>query len=266
MTTHILQRQARPPDRVLHYGADVDQVVDVWEPAAGLDRPVVVAIHGGFWRSEFDRRHLGPFCAALASYGYPTCALEYRRTGQPAGGWPSTFADVALALDTLPLTLGMKRCSDGVLLVGHSAGGQLALWVTGRGPSDALAPCTNGPSQYLGVVALAPICDLIGAARLQLDDGAALALMGGRPEDVPGRYAAVDPMLRPPIRLPCVLIHGIDDDVVPVAMSRRYVGRTSAGSAMVRLCELAGASHYDLIDPQSPYWSEVISTVEQLTK
>ena len=141
----VLSRPAPPPDLVLSYGPGPEHVADVRLPPAGArPAPLVVFLHGGFWRAAFDRTHTGPLAAALAAAGFAVCNPEFRRTGQRGGGWPGTFDDVAAAVDALRALVrdatGADRVSDEPpLLAGHSAGGHLALWAAARHrlPPDA---------------------------------------------------------------------------------------------------------------------------------
>ncbi|MGH3919835.1 MAG: alpha/beta hydrolase, partial [Pseudonocardiaceae bacterium] len=111
----------------LSYGPEPDQVVDLWG-AEGGPAPLVVLVHGGFWRAAIDRMHLRPMAVGLVAAGYAVAVLEYRRTGQPGGGWPGTFDDVAAALDRLPeLVEPYGLDAAGAVWAGHSAGGHLAL-------------------------------------------------------------------------------------------------------------------------------------------
>src|SRR5258707_10121434 len=103
----ILTRPAPPPDAVLRYGPDRDHVADLRLPAVSeavptAAAPLVLFLHGGFWRAAYDRAHTGPLATALAADGFAVCAPEYRRIGQAGGGWPGTFDDVAVAIDVLP--------------------------------------------------------------------------------------------------------------------------------------------------------------------
>ncbi|HEX7745683.1 MAG TPA: prolyl oligopeptidase family serine peptidase, partial [Micromonosporaceae bacterium] len=141
-----------------------------------------------------------------------------------------------------------------VLLVGHSAGGHLALW-SAAGRSRA------GVS---GVLALAPVSDLAEAYRLDLDSGAVAALLGGGPEAVPDRYAETDPGMNVPVPIPCVVVHGALDQQVPVSMSRRYVARARAAGGEARLVELADVEHFGLIDPEGPAWATVVDALRSL--
>lgn len=246
----MLGRPAPPPDRTLRYGDHPDQVVDLrLPPPAAAPRPLLVIVHGGFWRAEYDRTHTGPMAAALAAGGWCVAQLEYRRTGAPGGGWPGTLADVAAGLTMLPglVAEAVPQHPPGdppgwpPVMVGHSAGGQLALWWAGRGEVRA-------------VVALAPVADLVDAHRRDLDGGAVSALLGGAPPEVPHRYAYAQP--RPAGRM--TVIHGARDEQVPVAMSRAWVAGTD-----VDYHELPEAEHFGLIDPESDAWPVVTWALER---
>ncbi|WP_406077878.1 alpha/beta hydrolase family protein [Micromonospora sp. NBC_00858] len=254
----VLTRPAPEPHRTVAYGDHPDQVADLRLPAnAGPARPLVVVVHGGFWRAEYDRRHTGPLAAALAACGYPVAQLEYRRTGQPGGGWPGTLTDVLTGVAALP-GLAAEALPDRVtraapILIGHSAGGQLALYVA------ATAQATVG-----GVLALAPVADLAEAYRRDLDSGAVAALLGGGPAQFPDRYAAADPRMLVPIRTRTVVLHGLADQQVPVVMSRDFVTAARAAGSDISLVELPECEHFGLIDPESPAWPQVLGVLRSL--
>lgn len=239
----VLTRPAPPPDLTLTYGPHPDHVIDVRLPPR-LPAPVVVLIHGGFWRAAFDRTHTGPMGSALAAAGYVVAVPEYRRTGQEGGGWPGTFDDITAALAAMPALLAPYG-SGPATLVGHSAGGQLALWAASRS-----APGVRG------VVSLAGCADLVMCARLGLDDGATDLLLGGSPDEVPDRYGLADPARLPTPRVPVTVVHGTADDRVPVEVSRSYAARRGAD-----LRELPDVGHFALIDPLSEIWPRILETL-----
>ena len=254
----VLTRPAPAPDATVAYGDHPEQLADLRRPAGtGPARPLVIVVHGGFWRAEYDRSHTGPMAAALAALGYPVAQVEYRRTGQPDGGWPHTLTDVLTGVAALP-ELAAAVMPDRVapvppILVGHSAGGQLALYVA------AHAPTTVG-----GLLALAPVADLAEAYRLDLDAGAVAALLGGGPADVPDRYAAADPSALVPVRVRSVVVHGTLDRQVPVTMSRAWVAAARAAGSPVTLVELPECEHFGLIAPDSAAWPRVVDALRSL--
>jgi acetyl esterase/lipase len=226
--------------------------------------PLVVFLHGGFWRATHDRAHTGPMGTALAAAGYAVCVPEFRRTGQPGGGWPGTFDDVAVAVDRTPALVrqaaGPGVIAEGpVLLAGHSAGGHLALWAAARHLLDPGSPWHTAQPCARGVVVLAGVTSLAECYEQGMGDGAAAALMGGGPGQHPQRYRDADPAGLLPLGRPVRLVHGALDDVVPMEMSRGYAARGRAAGDDTALVELPGASHVDLIDPLSPAWPHVVA-------
>lgn len=254
----VLTRPAPAPDVTVAYGDHPEQVADLRRPAgAGPARPLVVVLHGGFWRSEYDRSHTGPLAAALAALGYPVAQLEFRRTGQPGGGWPGTLTDVLAGVAALPGLAAAAlpgRIGPGApILLGHSAGGHLALYAA------AHAPAVVG-----GVLALAPVSDLGEAYRLDLDGGAVAALLGGGPAEFPDRYRTTDPRALVPVRSRTVVVHGALDRQVPVEMSRTFVAGATAAGTDITLLELPKCEHFGLIDPESPAWPQVTDALRSL--
>lgn len=241
------------PDAVLRYASHDDGLVDVHLPAgrggAHGPRPLVFLVHGGFWRQAWDRTHARPLAAALAREGFVVALPEYRRVGG-AGGWPVTGEDVEAALAATPgLLAGAGVPTSGRTLVGHSAGGHLVLWLATR-------PAGRGVDRVVG---LAPVGDLRFAAATGMGDGAAVALLGGTPEQVPEAYDAADPATvmatRPTAEV--VLVHGDRDDAVPVESSHRLRHRFG----WLDLRELPGVDHMQLVDPWSPAWPTVLDAV-----
>jgi acetyl esterase/lipase len=260
---NVLVRSARPPDLTLRYGDGADQVADVHLPPPGGRASFTIFLHGGFWRAQYGREHTAPLAEALAGAGFAVCAPEYRRVGQPGGGWPGTFDDVAAAVDRLPALVeaasGGLVGSGRTILAGHSAGGHLALWAASRHRLPAGSPWrTDRPPVGCGVVALAAISDLAQCHRLRLGQRAADELMGGAPSRFPDRYAAADPARLIPVGLPVRLVHGTADDRVPHEMSVGYAERArAAGDDRAECTLLPGAGHFDVIDPLSAIWPVV---------
>lgn len=264
----VLTRPAPEPDLTLRYGDGEDHVVDIRLPPGEGPAPAVVMLHGGFWRAEFDRAHTGPMASDLAGRGYVACAPEYHRVSRPGDGWPATFDDVATVtdgmIDLLVDTLGNDRVDvDRVVLVGHSAGGHLALWAAGRHRlPEGSRWRRDAPLPVRGVVALAGVCDLASASARHLGDGAADELLGGPPSAYPDRYAATNPAELLPLGVAVTLIHGSGDDRVPVDISREYAARARAAEDTVDMRELPGHDHFAVIDPLSAAWPNVAAAIE----
>ena len=249
--TDILFRSARPPDRTEVTGPLQTDVYDVWEPAPGRARGITVAlVHGGFWREQYDRTHANPLAEALARDGFHVANLEYPRIGMPGGGWPGTGTSVVARLESVHADTHLP---DRVVVVGHSAGGHLALWLA----SNDHAPWLTG------VVALAPAADLGEVDRLGLSDDAARALLGGTPDEAPDAWADADPA-RQHLTLPAVIVTGELDDVVPSSVVDSYVASRAADEPL-RTAVARRADHFDVIDPTTDAYLLVLAEVEELT-
>jgi acetyl esterase/lipase len=249
----VLTRESQPPDLVLSYGPRGDQVADLRLPRNAAEPPLVIFVHGGFWQAAYDRTHTGPLADALAADGFAVCAPEYRRVGQEGGDWPGTFEDIAAAVDALPGLVGAAVGGavdlDRVVLGGHSAGGHLALWAASR----------DGQAEAAAVVSLAGVCDLADCFRQGLGGGAAGQLMGGGPDQYPDRYRQADPSALLPASAPVWLVHGDADDRVPVEQSRTYAERTNAAGGWASCRVLENCGHFELIDPLTPAWPDVLA-------
>jgi acetyl esterase/lipase len=256
MSEDILTRKPPPADQRLPYGSDRNQFLDLrfarGDKAKALP-PLVVNIHGGFWRAKYDLEYGGHLCSSLAAKGLTTANLEYRRVGNKGGGWPGSFDDVRSALHFLKRQASKHNFDPSrVMVMGHSAGAQLALCLAAYEPGLA------------GVASLAGVLDLQKAYDLHLSDDAVVEFMGGRPNEVPHHYVDADPMRLPipPIRQ--CLIHGLNDDIVPPAFSRQYVAKHNQAES-ITLIEVPSADHFDLIDPESNAWEIVVNAVLQFS-
>ncbi len=217
--------------------------------------PVAVVIHGGSWRAGYGKGLMRPVCRDLVRRGWAAWNVEYRRMGGgQGGGWPATFEDVAMAVDHLaqvdsPLDL------DRLVLLGHSAGGHLALWAAGvSDDAPRLRP--------RAVVAQAPVANL-ERGTLKSPGGLVYALLGGTPAEVPARYEAANPYRQVPLSAPVLLVHGPGDTTVTVEQSRDYAAAASTAGGRVELVEPA-ASHRDHVDPRSAAWAAVTKRLDAL--
>jgi acetyl esterase/lipase len=256
------------PDRTLSYGPLPEHVVDVRLPAVGSGpAALAVVVHGGFWKAEWDRGHAGEQSAGLAAAGYVVATVEYRRVRMAGGGWPGTLDDVALLTETVPALVAAAlpgRVDPArTVLIGHSAGGHLVTWAASRHRLPASSPWHRAEPLPVGVVSLAGVLDLALAAALGLGGDATQALLGGGPEALPERYADADPARLLPTGVPTVLVHGTQDEEVPLEVSRSYTAAAAAADQQVTLHELSGADHMALIDPASPAWPAVLAAVTE---
>ncbi len=265
----VMDRPAPGPDEVVSYGEGPDRVADVFWPTGEATGTVVVLVHGGFWKATTDRTHTRATCEGLTAAGHAVAAIEYHRVGTGVGtgvgtdqgGWPGTLDDVAAAVDAVPgLVRALPRGADlrRTVLLGHSAGGHLVTWAVSRPSLPASCPWHVPDVGAAVAVSLGGAVDLALAHRLGLGDGAVAGLLGGGPDDVPDRFAQADPAALTP-STPVVLVHGTDDDDVPVEVARSYL-RSAGRRADVRLVELP-VEHFGVIDPRSPAWASVLDGV-----
>src|SRR5215213_77592 len=156
------------PTLQVRYGAAPSQGIDVFVPSGSGPHPVAILIHGGCWSATAagreQLRHLG---AELTQRGIAVWSIGYRRANEPGGGYPGTFQDVSVATDRLRAEapahgLDLSR----TVVVGHSAGGHLALWASARSALPTTSP-VHAPSLFVprAVISLAGIGDLERFAR-----------------------------------------------------------------------------------------------------
>ena len=263
----ISGRPAPSDAQRLHYREGALGFGDLRLPAGPGPFPVAVVIHGGCWRSENDLRHVSHLSTALARAGVATWTVEYRRIGDSGGGWPGTFEDVAAGTDyvrTLAerFSLDLRR----VILVGHSAGGHLALWLAARQNLPRSSPLSSAaPLAIHGVVSLAGISDLRAFSRGSAYCNASVApLLGGTPEQVPERYSQANPIELLPLRVPQRLLHGGLDSIVPPELSRTFAARSAIQGDDADFRVIPEAGHFDLIAPWSAAWQTVERAVLSL--
>lgn len=257
---------ARPPDHRIPYGPSPLQFGNLRLPKGRGPHPLVVFMHGGCWLSEYTVGHAAALEQGIADAGYAVWSLEYRRVGDDGGGWPGTFMDVGAGADFVR-TIASQYALDlsRVVASGHSAGGQLALWLAARGrlpQSSSLYVARPLPIQ--AVLALAPAADLEGLSRDGTCDDAANRLMGGPPSAHADRYRDVSPMQLAPIPVPQTLIIGAHDTTWgPVG--RAYAARAAAaGDTRVRIVEARDSGHFEMIAPSTTTWPLVVDALRAL--
>ncbi|MGQ4712445.1 alpha/beta hydrolase family protein [Streptomyces anulatus] len=275
------------PDRSAAYGDHPDQVVDFYAPRDGrTGAPLVVLLHGGAWRAPYDRAHVSPLADFLARRGFAVASVEYRRGGDDipqqrdgaestrasgagpvAGRWPETFDDVAAAMDAMPVLAARELPGADVrriVVTGHSAGGQLALWAAARHVLPEGSPWRlPAPPPLRGVVALAPIADFETAVELGVCGGAVAQLLGGE-TDFEDRAAQADPGALLPTGIATAIVQGVEDIVVPQAVAEAYVDAAARSGEMVGLTLLGGVGHFPLIDPAADACAVVAEEITQL--
>jgi acetyl esterase/lipase len=244
------------------YGEAPQQFGDLFLPERGTGPfPAVIAIHGGFWRNAYGLEHLSHLCQSLTRDGIAVWSLEYRRLGDPGGGWPGTFQDVARGAAHL-WTIGKEHRIDtgNVTVLGHSAGGHLAVWLASLANAPKRSEIAAKPLPLHAAISLAGVLDLRRARELRLSDNVVETFLGGTPAEVPDRYAATSPIALLPAKRLVALVHGTNDTVVPAEISRAYRRAANAAGDPAILMELPGCGHNEPIDPSSP-WGPVIATL-----
>ncbi len=268
--SEIARATVAPPDERIGYGPDSLQFGELRLPNGAGPFPIAVVIHGGCWLAEYDLKHVAAVGEALAGQGIASWTIEYRRVGDANGGWPTTFSDVALGVQHVA-TLAVRYPqldTARVVLIGHSAGGHLALWAASSPPDasqtgDAMPVPPALPLR--GVVSLAGITDLraYGAQPGSCNSSVPL-LLGGTPQEVPARYAAASPIELVPLRAPVRLIHGALDPIVPLQQSRNFADRSEEAGGRASVTVVEGAGHFDVIAPLAPAWSAVLRAAREL--
>lgn len=248
---HLHALCTRPPTTV-HYGEHDAHVGDLRVPAT-RHAPVVVLVHGGFWRHEWGRDLMDGLALDLSRRGYATWNIEYRRLGPTGGGWPRTGQDVVRAVTALATVAGDRVDLDRVVLLGHSAGAQLALRAAEELRSSARPPTL--------VVCLAGLFDLEAAAREGVGWGSLEAFLGGDPDDVRHAYRAAAPVAHLPLGVPQILVHGTEDAHVPPSQSTMYRRSAAASGDSVDLIAPPDADHFAVIDPATSAWAATAAAI-----
>jgi acetyl esterase/lipase len=256
-----------PPDHRLAYGEAASQFGELRVPAGGGPHPVVVLIHGGCWKEPYAAsRELGPLGDALKAEGVATWNIEYRRLYEPGSGWPGTYLDIGGALDHLRVIADAYRLDlDRVVVVGHSAGGHLAMWAAARArlPEESRLHVAD-PLPVRGVINLAGTMDMtdnIETMHAGCRDTVVTGMLGGTPQEVPERYAHVSVMRLVPLGVPQVLIWDEHDEFLPLPLAQNYLEAATRAGDTARLIVVPGVGHFDLASPFTDAWPVLRSSI-----
>jgi acetyl esterase/lipase len=264
----ILRLASEAPLAKVPYGYAPQQYAELRMPQGKGPFPVVAVIHGGCWIQYATTAYTAHLASALVKEGWATWNVEYRGAHEPGGGWPGTFLDAGRAVDALreaartyPLDLGR------VIAMGHSAGGQLALWVAGRGRIPRAGELhTDNPLPLRGVVSLAGIADMRAYADGGPKDCVAgeLRVMGGTPAQQPARYSAASPIELLPLGTPQVLVWGEEDSIVPERLFEDYEKRAKQAGDSVEIVRVKNAGHHELCSAEGAGWKQIVDAVRRL--
>lgn len=261
------QLPSADPDHQIVYGDDPIQIADLRLPEGQPPHPVAVIIHGGCWLSKIANFHnTSALSDALRRIGIATLNIEYRLVDNPGGGWPGTFLDVAHATDYLRVIAKTYKLDlERVIVIGHSSGGQLALWVAARHLISKENPLyIKNPLKVRGVIALGPATDLRSLEPTDEEicgDDVITKLVGGLPDEVPKRYQYASPIEFLPIDVPQTVIVGAQDMPILLEDSREYVAKAKSKGDDAQLIIVDQASHHEVVAPGSTAWLTVRSTV-----
>jgi len=232
------------------YGEHPSQFGELWLPdAPDGPLPVVVLVHGGFWRERYGCDEMHALATDVAARGWAAWNLEYRRVGGD-GGWPQTRLDVDSGIAHLA-TLAREHPLDTsrTAAVGHSAGGHLALL------------CGTA---CMAIVAQAAVSDPLDAYVRGLSGSAVADFLGGPPDLLGDVYKQASPLINVPLGVPQLFVHGDADEDVPVEQSRTYVAAARDARDDVEYVELAGAGHMEHTDPDSFAWRAAAEYLDRL--
>lgn len=261
---------SNPPDERVVYGPDSNQYGELRLPAGAGPHPVAVLIHGGCFKAAYaTAQYMAQMGDALKAKGIATWNVEYRRLGQQGGGWPETYLDVGRAVDHLR-TLAAKHPLDlgRVVLVGHSAGGHLALWTAARPRVPAKSPVyMANPLPVRGVVDLAGPVDMtvhISEYQKLCGDSVITTLLGGTPTSVPERYAHVSPKALLPLGVPQIVAIGTFEDFVPRPIVESYVAAAVQAGDSARMLFFPKAGHFEVASASTFTWPKIEGAIQAL--
>ncbi|AZG47593.1 hypothetical protein D7316_04205 [Gordonia insulae] len=236
--------------------------MDLYLPAEAQEdaTPLVILIHGGAWQSQIGADSFEPFARHLAERGLGVLNVEYRRVGS-GGGWPTTFTDVAAALDMVPdIDRQIPQLDHrNAVVVGHSAGGQLAMWGGTRHKLNSDEVGAKPEFRPTHVISLAGPLDMRRA--VALGDDRIVKVMGGTPAEVPDRYTSVDPIQNIDPNTPVVAVAGTDDKVVPPVLATRYVSAVKAADGDAYSVIMPGENHVSIVDSRTPAFRQVVEII-----
>jgi acetyl esterase/lipase len=257
----------------VHYGADRLQFGELRLPKVEAGAPIVLIVHGGCWSDHMDGYDpratsyelMKPLAAALTAAGAATWNVEYRRRGSPGGSWATTYLDLALATDYLRRLAAEHHLDlSRVVVVGHSSGGQFALWLGGRAklaPTSAIY--TKNPLRVSTIIDFDGPPDLAAAQPVEKEYcpiPAVSEFMEGTPASQAQRYhdGSAQPLL--PLGVPQTIVTAGLLQGEP-ALVASYKTAAEAKGDTVTVVPLKSASHFQPLDPNSASGKALVATI-----
>lgn len=242
----VLALPAPAPDQTYQWGGHPAQRIEVYrpDPSAEPTRHAVL-IHGGCWLNQYAMGYMRPMAAAMAERGWMVWSFGYRRLGDVDDAGTRGMADLLAGMDQV------RRLADDEAppwLIGHSAGGHLALLVAGE----------LGPERVAGVAALGGITDPQAYADQDTgcNEAAARLLAESR---APER---LDPARHLPLGRPLVLFHGERDAIVPMGQAVNFARQATEAGDTARVIAPSEAGHFEPVMPDSEAFSTLMEALE----
>ena len=256
-----------PFDYMVPYGDEELQFGELRTPLTQDTFPLVIFLHGGCWLSDYNLEYLSAAAGDLVKDGYAVWTPEYRRVGDEGGGYPNTFKDIQASVDFVRTLADIYPLDiDNVVIMGHSAGGHLALWLATQGNLSAKSSLYNpNPLPLKGVISLAGITDLVAYDKTGNDCSTAVAkLMGGQANEMKSRYFESGPINLVPSNIPTRLIQGEVDNIVPMSQGDTYAIKAKAAGEDVKVVTIKGGGHFDMVSPYSTAWKAIKTELAEL--
>ena len=237
----------------LSYGPKPDQYGDLWLREGPGPFPVVVNLHGGYWRERFAMVREDARLTSLVEQGFAGWNIEFRRSNASAGraAWPDILWDVAGGIDFLAELSGNHDLDlNRVVFAGYSAGGQLALWAAARSQFEPGAVGAEPRVLPIGAVGLAGVTDMVGLDEGHWGEDAVAEFFYGVPDYAVHREEC-SPLALLPLGIPQLFVHGDQDERVPLEHTLAYEAKAREMGDQVTMLVLPGVSHFTFPDTES---------------